>query len=427
MRRDDTIFALSSGAPPAAIAVVRVSGPRAAAALTALAGRLPPPRRATLRTLRAADGALLDRALLLWFPAGQSATGEDLAEFHLHGGRAVVAALLDALAARDGLRPADPGEFTRRAFLTGRIDLAEAEGLADLLAAETETQRRHAMLLAEGGLSRRVEQWRERLLAIAARVEALLDFSDEGDVAEDAAIAPAIAVLASAIAVDLAAPPAERLRDGVRVVLAGPPNAGKSTLLNALAGREAAITAPRAGTTRDVIEAPVVLAGMPLLLSDTAGLRESGGATERLGIDRAQAAIIRADVVLWLGPASARPRPDAIVVHAQADRKSRARTPADADVAISAHTGVGMAELRSTLIAAAQRVLPLGDAIALNLRQREELSHCHRELAEATNSSDLLLVAEHMRHACYALDRLRGRAGTEDMLDALFGAFCIGK
>ena len=428
MRRDDTIFALSSGAPPAAIGIVRVSGPGAAAALIALAGPLPPPRRATLRTLRApGDAVALDRALLLWFPAAQSATGEDLAEFHLHGGRAVIAALLAALGRREGLRPAEPGEFTRRAFLNGRIDLAEAEGLADLLGAETEAQRRHAMLIVEGGLSRQVERWRAAILALSARVEALLDFSDEDDVAEDDAIAATAAALRDAIAIDLATPPAERLRDGVRVVLAGPPNAGKSTLLNALVGREAAITAPRAGTTRDVIEAPVTIGGLPLLLSDTAGLRERSGAIESVGIARARTAIAQADIVLWLGSPSARARDDAIVVHAQADRPGRAIAPAGIDIALSARTGAGMGHLTTMLLAAAARLLPREGAIALNLRQRRELTFCCDELTQAARSRDLLLVAEHLRHARSALDRLTGRAGTEEMLDALFGTFCIGK
>ncbi len=427
MRRDDTIFALSSGAPPAAIGIVRVSGPDAAAALTALAGSLPRPRHATLRTLRAPGDALaLDRALLLWFPAGLSATGEDLAEFQLHGGRAVIAAVLAALSQLAGLRPAEPGEFTRRAFLNGRIDLAEAEGLADLLAAETEAQRRNAMMIAEGGLSRQVERWREAVLALSARIEALLDFSDEGDVTDDATIFPAIAALRAAVAAGLANPPAERLRDGIRVVLAGPPNAGKSTLLNALAGREAAIVAPRAGTTRDVIEVQTVIEGVALVLSDTAGLRPGGGLVEQAGIARARAAIDHADILLWLGAPTDRP-PGAIVVHAQADRPGRARLPPDADVLVSARTGRGLEQLTARMLLAARILLPHPDAISLNLRQRRELALCESEMRQAARNPDLLLVAEHLRHARGALDRLTGRAGIEDMLDALFGAFCIGK
>ena len=277
----DTIFALSSGALPAGIGVVRVSGPNAAQALEKLAGILPEARRAMSATLRW-QGDMLDLALILWLPGPGTATGEDIAELHLHGGRAVVASVLDALGRQPGLRLAEPGEFTRRAFSNGKLDLAQAEGLADLLAAETEAQRRQALRQAEGGLGKLVGSWRERLLGLAARVEAAIEFAEDED--DVPALAPAdltgVAMLTVEMEAALSQPPAERLRDGVRIVVAGPTNAGKSSLINILAGREAAIASPIAGTTRDLIEIPVSIAGMPCLLIDSAGLREAGGQIE---------------------------------------------------------------------------------------------------------------------------------------------------
>ncbi|HUD28105.1 MAG TPA: GTPase, partial [Novosphingobium sp.] len=274
----DTIFALSSGSPPAAIAVVRLSGPQAGAALAALAGGLPEPRRASYRTLRVSRETVLDRALVLWFPGARTATGEDLAELHLHGGRAVVAATESALATMPGLRRAEPGEFTRRAFANGRMDLAEAEGLADLLSAETELQRRSAIAMVGGSFSNQVAAWRFRILDASAAIEAVLDFGDEDDVADlPPTFAASIAALAEELADWLKRPRAETLREGYRVVLAGPPNAGKSTLFNALVEDEAAITAPLAGTTRDVLTRAVAIEGVPFVFADTAGLREEAG------------------------------------------------------------------------------------------------------------------------------------------------------
>ena len=299
----DTIFALSSGAPPCAISVMRLSGPDAAAALQALAGSLPPPRKAVVRTLRGVAGEVLDEALVLWFPGPASATGEDCAELHCHGGRAVIAAIGRELAAMPGLRAAEPGEFTRRAFANGRIDLAQAEALGDLLQAETELQRRVAQAGVGGGLSNIVEDWRGRLLQLSAAVEAILDFSDEDDVgAVPADLVAGRCALHREISEVLSRPPAERLRDGVRVVIAGPPNSGKSSLFNALIGDGAAIVSPLAGTTRDVIERSVAFGGVPFVLVDTAGLRDEGAEEiERIGISRAHAQIGRADIVLWLG------------------------------------------------------------------------------------------------------------------------------
>ncbi|MFN4239035.1 MAG: tRNA uridine-5-carboxymethylaminomethyl(34) synthesis GTPase MnmE [Erythrobacter cryptus] len=423
-----TIFALSSGAPPAGVGVIRISGPAAGAALAALAGPLPPPRRAVLRRLHDAAGALLDQALVLWLPGPGSATGEDMAEVHCHGGRAVIAAIEAALGAMPGLRRAEPGEFTRRAFAHGRIDLAEAEGLADLLAAETELARAAALAMAGGALSRTVEEWRTRLLALSAEIEAVLDFSDE----EDAADLPQcftwnIAALEREIAAWLARPRAERLGEGFRVALAGPPNAGKSTLFNALVESEAAITSPVPGTTRDVLERSVAIAGLPFTFIDTAGLRATAeaDAIEAIGIARARAALARADVVLWLGPEGEGP-PGAWEIAAQADRPDFTPKRA-ARATLSAVSGVGLEALKQALVEAARAALPKPGEAALNARQHARLGEAAAALAAAQHLADPLLIAEELRRARLAFDRLVGRATTEDMLDALFGRFCIGK
>ncbi|HEX8655752.1 MAG TPA: tRNA uridine-5-carboxymethylaminomethyl(34) synthesis GTPase MnmE [Allosphingosinicella sp.] len=420
----DTIYALSSGGPPAAIAVIRISGPGAEAAVKALTGTLPQPRRATLVKVRH-DGEEIDRALALRFPGPESATGEDIAELHLHGGRAVVRAVLSALGAVEGLREAEPGEFTRRAFLNGRIDLAEAEGLADLLSAETEAQRRAAHAMAGGALSRQIDAWREAILSLAADVEAMLDFADEADVGEGAAERwPGRARgLAAEMAEMLERPPAERLRDGVRVAIAGPPNAGKSSLLNAIAQREAAITSPVPGTTRDLIEAPVAIAGIPFLLTDTAGLRESPDAIERVGIARARAAMDAADIILWLGMPADAP-PGAMRIHPKSDL---ALPRAGADFAVSAVTGEGLADLARLLVDRARALLPREGEVALHSRHRTLVAACKDALQEAASAQDALIAAEALRSARMALDRVTGRAGVEEMLDALFGRFCIGK
>jgi tRNA modification GTPase len=304
-----TIFALSSGRPPAAIAVVRISGPRAGEALQALTGRMPEPRRAALARLRdPQNGEPLDEALALWFPAPRSETGEDMAELQLHGGRAVIAATLAALGRLDGFRPAEAGEFTRRAFENGRLDLTAVEGLADLIGAETEAQRRQAYRQLKGLLGDRAETWRGRLIGALALVEAGIDFSDEGDVPQDL-LTPALDVaraLRDEISAALAqAGRGERLRDGLVVAIAGPPNAGKSTLLNRIAKREAAIVSPFAGTTRDVIEVHLDLDGYPVTLLDTAGVRETGDPVEREGVRRARERAAAADLVLWVVSADA--------------------------------------------------------------------------------------------------------------------------
>lgn len=426
--------------PPAAIAVVRVSGPQAGTALVALAGRLPTPRRASLAELGDAKGMPLDRALLLWFPGPTSATGEDLAEMHLHGGRAVVAAVERALAALPGLRRAEAGEFTRRAFLNGRIDLAEAEGLADLLAAETESQRVQALGAAGGHVSRAVAAWQEQLLGLMAGVEAELDFADEGDVESDEGAAQRVIAGMAALAGDLTAwlarPAAEVIAEGLSVVIAGPPNAGKSTLINALAKRELAIVSPVAGTTRDVIETPLALDGIAMRFSDTAGLRAgSGDAIEAIGIDRARAAVEAADILLWLGsPDAAPPHPRCIIIAAQADRwrgdAAAEAMAAHADLRLSATTGEGMDALHRMIVGTARTLLPREGEAALRQRQRAALAEAKGWLMIEDGSpeaGDWILLAERLRLAAAALDRITGRAGVEDMLDALFGRFCIGK
>ncbi|RDV04036.1 tRNA uridine-5-carboxymethylaminomethyl(34) synthesis GTPase MnmE [Undibacter mobilis] len=304
-----TIFALSSGRPPAAIAVIRISGPRAGAALEALGVKIPAPRQARIARIRDPESSeIIDEALALWFPAPNSETGEDVAELQGHGGPAVIAGILDALSRIDGLRMAEPGEFTRRGFENGKLDLTAVEGLADLVSAETEAQRRLAFRQMKGQLGDRAEAWRERLVRALALVEARIDFSDEADVPEDL-VGPALAIvqeLRDEIATALAdGRRGERLRDGLVVAIAGPPNAGKSTLLNRLARREVAIVSPYAGTTRDVIEVHLDLGGYPLTLLDTAGVRETGDPVEMEGVRRARERAAAADLVLWVTDASA--------------------------------------------------------------------------------------------------------------------------
>jgi tRNA modification GTPase len=429
----DTIFALGSGQLPAALGVMRISGPAAGAVLQSLAGTVPPPRRATLRRLRdPRDGTELDRGLVLWFPGPNSATGEDCAELHLHGGRAVAAAVESALAAA-GLRLAEPGEFTRRAFANGRLDLAQVEGLADVLTAETELQRRTAQAMAGGALSRAAELWRTQLLALSARLEASLDFADEGDVdGQGDALPQGFAQGCRTVTHDLAQwldrPRAEPLREGFRVVLAGPPNAGKSTLFNALVESEAAIISAQPGTTRDVLVAGVALGGVPFSFVDTAGLRDEGaGEIEAIGIARARAEAERADLVLWLGPEGKGPPNRPLwEIAAQCDRDDRAEK-STIGLRVSARTGEGLPALRAALMAAARATMPLPGAAALNRRQADCLEGVRRAVEEASDHCDPLLAAEGLRLARRSLDALVGRTDTEAMLDALFGRFCIGK
>lgn len=436
-----TIFALSSGRPPAGLAVVRISGPQAQIAGIRLAGRLPEPRRATLAVLRDAEGAPLDRALVLFFPGPASATGEDLVEFHLHGGRAVVAAVLAALAALPDLRLAEPGEFSRRAHANGKMDLTEVEGLADLIAAETEAQRKQAFGLASGALSRRVEGWRARLVRALMLVEAGVDFSDEGDV-PDSLLAPARAEarhLADELAQAIAdARRGERVRDGMTVAIAGPPNAGKSTLLNRLAGREAAIVSAIPGTTRDLLEVHLDLGGQAVTLIDMAGLRETEDIIEAEGVRRARARAASADLVLWLSPDDSPPPPDlpeAVPVRTKSDLlAAEAREPEGeeqgegvARLVISATTGAGVEALVALLSRRAAALTGREPALVTRARQREALEGALAHLARAQANAADELLAEDLRLAARALDRVVGRVDVEDVLDALFRSFCIGK
>jgi tRNA modification GTPase len=421
----DTIFALSSGRPPAAISIIRVSGPRAHEAGMAIAGSLPEPRSAAVRELREpGSGELLDEALVLRFDSPGSSTGEDVLEFQCHGGRAVVDALLAALASLDGLRLAWPGEFTRRAFENGRIDLTEAEGLADLIEAETESQRKAALLTAEGGLRKQIGDWQARLLALSAEAERAIDY-DEADEAVSPAVPAGCATLAAELAMWLERPRAERLKDGVRVVVAGPPNAGKSSLLNAIAGEERAIVTDVPGTTRDHIEVPLSLGGIPILLTDTAGLRETDDQVESIGVERAGRLVEGADVLVWLGePDSAPDHPRLIKVHAKSDLRGEA--PEDS-IAVSSKTGEGLKPLLERVGEQAKGLLPGEDAIALNRRQAHHMAEAADALNHAASASESVLIAEDLRFARRAFDQLTGRAGVEDVVDALFARFCLGK
>lgn len=436
-----TIFALSSGPPPAGVAVVRISGPRVRNALETIIGSIPEPRRAGLASLRDADGGLLDTGLVLYFPGPASFTGEDVAEFHVHGGRAVVAAVLGRLLAMEGLRPAEAGEFTRRAFLAGRLDLTEVEGLADLIRAETEAQRRQALRQASGMFRHRLEDWRSRLVGARAMVEAELDFADEEDVPESIAEKAWGDVEAVAVAIGTHLTDegrGERLRDGAEVVIVGPVNAGKSTLVNALARREVAIVSPEPGTTRDLIEVRLDIAGYPFTIIDTAGLRPAEGAVEREGIRRALARAEAADLVLAVAevgmPTPARPDgAPAILVGTKADLidsdSERDRIGQGYDVLVSSATGAGIDALLALLARFAREHMEPGESsLITQARHRDALATCRGALSAALDGSlPLELRAEELRRATDALGRLTGRVDVEDLLDVIFRDFCIGK
>lgn len=423
----DTIFALSSGRPPAAVSIIRVSGPLAHDAGKRLAGTLPEARHAAVRTLRGKDGSVLDDALVLRFDGPASSTGENVVEFQCHGGRAVVDAVLRELGRLEGLRAARPGEFTRRAFENGRIDLTEAEGLADLIEAETESQRKAALVIAEGGLRGQVEQWQRNVLQLSARAEAAIDYAEEEDIGVDPALSRDCGDLAAELEAWLERPRIEPLKDGVRVVVAGPPNVGKSSLINAIAGQERAIVTDVPGTTRDHIEVPLALDGVPILLTDTAGLRESDEVVERIGIARARSLVEGADVLVWLGePDDAPLHPRLIRVHGRSDLPGRGEAPSGS-IAVSSVTGENLKQLLARIGELARLFLPADDAIALNRRQADEIEQAHEVLKAAATTKDFILMAENLRSARVAFDRLTGRAGVEDVLDALFGRFCLGK
>ncbi len=437
MDDQSTIFAPASGFGRAAVAVIRMSGPACAAALTALGQTLPPPRRLALRTLRDPEnGAVLDKALVCWMPGPGTFSGEDMAELHLHGGAAVRAAVIRALTDFPGCRPAEAGAFTRRAVLNGRLDLTEAEGIADLIEAETAVQARQALRQLDGALGRQVEAWREEVLACLAGAEAALDFSDEGDV-DDAGLDRALIGRAAAVRDAVVAALAdgrrgERLREGYTVVLAGAPNAGKSTLLNALSRRDAAIVSDRPGTTRDVIEVRLDLGGLPVLLVDTAGLRETADELEAEGIARTRRRIAQADLVLLLdaaGEAAALPEAvDLLRVRTKADLGG---APAQAGaLAISALTGAGMDALLEAIRGRAEAAIGGGEGIVTRERHREALTRCagHLDRVAGAGAEALPeLVAEDLRLAARALGEVSGRVSVEAVLDRLFSSFCIGK
>jgi tRNA modification GTPase len=446
----DTIFALSSGRPPAAIAVVRISGPRAGVALERMIGRMPEPRQATLARVRDPDsGQVIDQGLALWFPAPRSETGEDVAELQVHGGRAVIAAVLAALERVEGCRLAEAGEFTRRGFENERLDLPAVEGLADLIAAETESQRQQALAHLEGLLGHRASTWRRRLIEALSVVEASIDFSDEEDIPKEA-VAEAVATIGPlAEEIDRAiAGQGERLREGLRVAIAGPPNAGKSTLFNRLARREAAIVSPYPGTTRDVLELHLDLGGFPVTVLDTAGIRPSDDPVEQEGIRRAAEQASRADLVLWVIDASV---PQAAgeglaaevpgvcwIVANKTDLLGstaigRLEVAFGAELAVhqlSCRTGAGVDELVTALGRFAADSLPTEPALVTRQRHRAlltEASHALREALLVADPGRSELFAEQIRLAARVLGKLLGRVDVEDVLDVIFRDFCIGK
>jgi len=436
MRSDDTIFAIASGHGRAAVCLIRISGPGSGLVLERMAGGVPEPRRAVVRTLvDPATGEPLDQALVLWMPGPRSFTGEDQAELHIHGGLATRAAVLRVLGSLEGCRPAQAGEFTRRAFLNGRMDLSQVEGLADIIDAETEAQRRQAMRQLGGRLGNAAEGWRDRVLQALALLEASLDFSDEGDVPEglEAEILRLTGEVEGEIAGALATRSGERLREGLTVVLAGPPNAGKSTLLNALARRDVAIVSPIAGTTRDVIEVHCDLGGLPVVIVDTAGLRESADLIEQEGVSRARTRAQDADLVLWLVPpeGEASPPPPARRLLKLGTKGDLNRNRPDCDLLISASTGEGMPELVSRLEAEAASLMGQGDAVITRERHRLALGRAQEALQRAramlAGRGPLELAAEEVRLAARAIGEITGRVDVEDVLDRLFSSFCIGK
>lgn len=424
-----TIFALASGAGRAGVAVMRLSGPRTDEMVAALAGDLPPPRRASLRRLRAADGELLDHALVLRFPGPQSYTGDDVAELHLHGGRGVVTGVAGALLAL-GARPAEAGEFTRRAFRNGRMDLAQAEAIADLAAAETAAQRRQALGQMEGALSQQCAVWAGRIALLLAAEEAWLDFPDEDLPDDPAGQAEEIAALAAEITAALAGGrAAERVRDGLTVAIVGAPNVGKSSLLNALAGREAAIVSARAGTTRDVVEVRMELDGLPLTLLDTAGLREAVDEIEAEGVRRALARAGAADIVISVAAPGVGHAPLAFTPPVLLEVTGKADlAPAPAgQIPVSARTGFGLDLLQARLAEAARGLAPEGGTALLgNARHRAAGQEALGAL-ERARAARAELRAEELRLARTALGRITGRTGVEEILDAVFSRFCIGK
>ena len=436
----DTIFAMASGAGRAAIAILRLSGPATREIVKGIAGKLLEPRRAVLVTVRdPTTREAIDKGLVIFFPAPKSFTGEDYAEFHIHGGRAVVTRLIKAIGALAGTRPAEAGEFTRRALLNGKMDLAEVEGLADLIDAETEWQRRAALRQAGGVLGRQAAIWRDALTQAAAFLAAEIDFPEEEGVPGDAGrraskiLAPLLADLKKELAAGRAS---ERLRDGVTIMIAGPPNAGKSTLLNALARRDAAIVSPFAGTTRDIIEVHFDLNGCPVTLIDTAGLRESADAVEQIGVARARDKAKASDLILWLSEASAPVSPGVTGakvwrVLTKSDllpaKNSQSLT---GELTISAETGDNIGVLITRMEDFARSLVSDGHAgLIARERHRKAVEAAAQALERFLDNPDAPaeLLAEELRVAMVSLQRLTGTVDIEDILGEIFSRFCIGK
>jgi tRNA modification GTPase len=452
--REQTIFALSSGRPPSAIAVVRLSGPQARAVLVALAGKTPQPRMATRVLLRDPNHQPIDDSVVLWFPGPASATGEDVAELHVHGGRAVLAALFAALSSFENVRAAEPGEFTRRGFENGKIDLTEAEALDDLIHADTDRQRRQALRQLKGLLGDKARDWRARIIEASALIEAGIDFSDEADVPEQL-VAPALTkvkLLLDEITEALAGGRSERLREGLVVAISGPPNVGKSTLMNYLARREVAIVSPHAGTTRDVIEVQLDLDGYPVTLIDTAGIRQTDDPVELEGVRRARMRAAEADLVLWMTDPQHRQSTltrDSLAAGASAwlvrnkidlddgsqivpnqSANELAGKGSSTEFRISASRGDGIPELIVALVSFARDYFGAGEGALIGReRQRnllqQSLNALQRTISAAREGEEL--AAEELRAASYFLGRLLGRVDVEDVLDAIFREFCIGK
>lgn len=436
----DTIFALSSGHLPAGIAVVRLSGSRVRFVLETIAGGAPTPRQVRHCLLRSRTGDEIDRGLVLFFPGPKSFTGEDCAEFHVHGGRAVVDALLSALSVIDGCRMAEAGEFTRRAFAYGKLDLTEAEGLADLIAAETEAQRRLALAVASGAQRELYEGWRSELVRGRALIEAELDFSDEADVPGSVSdrVWRDVEDLARGIRAHIAgARRGEIIHDGYRVVILGAPNVGKSSLINALAGREVAIISDEAGTTRDPLEVKLDLDGIPVLVTDTAGLREATGKIEQIGMERARARAANADLILLLEdlsePAEIVDVPDGVAVMrvgTKCDLVRTDRNKGDHDLAISVISGKGLDRLIEAMAAKASEAGSVSAGVVPTRRRHLgllEATVAELETAVQAEALDVELRTEYLRRASDALGRITGTVDVEDILDVVFSQFCIGK
>lgn len=434
----DTIIALSSGSLPSGVAVVRISGTFAFNFVAQLVGHVPIARNASLEIIKTADGDVLDEAIVLWFPGPRSFTGEDVAEFHLHGGKAVVARLLELATNIDGIRLAEAGEFARRAFANGKIDLTEAEGLADLIDAETESQRKIARYLAAGGLKDLYADWQDQLLNARAAIEADIDFADEDDVPGSVAdkIWDELRVLSSTIVKHLASyGRAERIRDGFRISLIGSPNVGKSSLLNALAGSDRAIVSDEAGTTRDVVEVRLDLGGYLVLMSDTAGLRDNADAVEAEGIKRSISAAQASDLVLHLSDDGNWQDLEGIgdlsmwQVHTKLDRKDVEF----ADIGDSIGVSVSDAQLFGAFVAALTKRIEasFGASVTNNVVKSRYLDHlkvCNSEILTALSERDALeLRVENLRRAAFSLGRITGQHNTEDVLGRIFSSFCIGK